>query len=471
MQITQPGPSQIAVKKGSATVKQTESALSRFKIFAYSLVFLFIASLGVAVAQEIEENAELLFTYWGSPQEKDAVEGMIDDFMEAYPNITVRGQHIPTNYVEKLTTMLAGGEPPDVAYLPETTALPWAAEGTLLDLTDYFKNDPEASNRLPATYYGYGEDKLVGTNTAAETMLLFYNESLFEAAGVEPPPTNGADAWTWDKFVETAKKLTKDRNGNDATSPDFDPNAIDTYGVSFQNGFGGWLPFVYSNGGRYVNDEGTEFLLNQPEAVEVMQKLQDLIHVHHVTPTPAQSKAFPSADVMMQTGKLAMAVDGHWNVLSLSQLGIDFGLGVLPKFDEPLTMIVGAPTVIFADTEYPNAAFEFYKFHNNPEYVDLFAKGLWMPLQEAYYTDPEKTDEWLNGEQGVYPADSREVLTDYTLNYTPYQPPVYWLKNAGQIDSEVMTPTLELLWSGQLSAQEAMDQAAEKIAPMLDGRW
>ena len=301
--------------------------------------------------------------------------------------------------------------------------------------------------------------------------LLFYNKTLFEEAGVEPPPTNGADAWTWDEFVEVAKKLTKDRNGNDATSPDFDPNAIDTYGVSFQSGFGGWLPFVYSNGGRYVNEEGTEFLLNQPEAVEAMQQLQDLIHVHHVTPTPAQSEAFPSADVMMQTGKLAMAVDGHWNVLSLSQLELDFGLGVLPKFDESLTMIVGAPTVIFANTEYPNAAFEFYKFHNNPEYVDLFAKGLWMPLQEAYYTDPEITDEWLEGEEGVYPPESREVLTDYTLNYTPYQPPVYWLKNAGQIDSEVMTPTLELLWSGKLSAQEAMDQAAEKIAPMLDGRW
>ena len=66
--MTQPGPRQITAEKGSATVKQTKSALSRFKIFACSLVFLLVASLGVAAAQEIEENAELLFTYWGSPQ-------------------------------------------------------------------------------------------------------------------------------------------------------------------------------------------------------------------------------------------------------------------------------------------------------------------------------------------------------------------------------------------------------------------
>ena len=154
-------------------MKHPKSTLARFKAFVYAATLLLLVSLGSAVAQEIEEGAELLFTYWGSPQEKDAVEGMVEDFMEQYPGVTVKTQHIPTNYVEKVTTMLASGEPPDVAYLPETTALPWAVEGTLLDLTDYFRDDPEASTRLPATYYGYGEDKLVGTNTAAETMLLF----------------------------------------------------------------------------------------------------------------------------------------------------------------------------------------------------------------------------------------------------------------------------------------------------------
>ena len=153
----------------------------------------------------------------------------------------------------------------------------------------------------------------------------------------------------------------------------------------------------------------------------------------------------------MQTGKVAMTMDGQWKVLDFSQLGMDWGMGVLPKFKEPVTVMLGAPTVIFAATKYPDAAFEFYKFHNNPEYVDLFKKGLWMPLQEAYYEDPEKTAEWLDGQEGVYPPEARDVLIDYTLNHTPKQPPTYWLKNYGQLESDVLNPAFEQLWNGSLS--------------------
>ncbi len=453
-------------------MRYIKSIGSNTKIMLCFMAFIGLCGLGTVKSQAIEENAELLFTFWGSPQEKAAVESMTADFMEEYPGITVRAQHIPnTTYVEKISTMLASGDPPDVAYLGEGQAFPWAEEGTLLDLSNYFQEDPEASNRLEATYYNYGEGKTLGTNTAAETMVMYYNKALFEEAGVETPPSKATDALTWDAFVELAKKLTKDRNGNDATSPDFDPDNIQTYGVSFGQWWGGYLPFVLSNGGSFANEAGTELLLNQPEAVEALQALQDLIYVHHVAPTPTQAEAFPSADVMMQTGKVAMTIDGHWQVLNFSQLGIDWGLAVLPKHKEPVTILLGAPTVIFASTEFPNAAFEFYKFHNNPEYVDLFEKGLWMPLQESYYTDPEQTAAWLEGEEGVYPPEAQDVLIDYTLNYTPVQPPTYWLKNFGQIESEALNPAFEQLWNGSLDAQAAMDQAVELAAPLLAGRW
>ena len=434
--------------------------------------FLFALSLLGAASAATAQEAELLFTFWGSPQEKAAVEQMVADFEAQHPEIQVQAQHIPnTAYVEKISTMLASGSPPDVAYLGEGQAFPWAAEGTLLDLSSYFQEDTEASSRLEATYYNYGDGKTLGTNTAAETMVLYYNKALFEEAGVEPPPTKAADALTWDAFVDLAKQLTKDRNGNDATSAEFDPNNIETYGVSFPTWWGGYLPFVLSNGGTFASEDGTQLTLNQPEAVEAMQAMQDLIYVHHVAPTPTQAEAFPSADVMMQTGKVAMTIDGHWKILDFSQLGMDWGLGVLPKHDEPVTIVLGAPTVIFAGTEYPDAAFEFYKFHNNPQYVDLFRKGLWMPLQESYYTDPERIAEWLDAEEGVYPPEARDVLVDYTLNYTPSQPPTYWLKNYAQIESEALNPALERLWNGQLDAQAAMDQAVEAAAPLMQGRW
>ena len=227
----------------------------------------------------------------------------------------------------------------------------------------------------------------------------------------------------------------------------------------------------YSNGGQLASDDGTELLLNQPAAVEALQAIQDLIYVHHVAPTPAQSEALPSASVMMQSGKVAMAVNGHWAVLDYSQLEFDWGMGVLPYHQDPATILLGSPTVIYADTEHPDEAFTFYKFHNDPAQVDLYAKGLWMPLQLEYYTNPAKTAEWLDAIPGVYPPEARGVLVDYTLNHTPRQPPAYWLKNANQIFSEAINPAISKLWTGTVTAQEAMDQAVRDAAPLMQGRW
>ena len=418
-------------------------------------------------------QAELLFTFWGSPLEKQAIEDMVAAFNASHPDIHVTAQHIPNNaYEEKMSTMLAGGTPPDVAYLGDSTALSYAEQGALLDLSDYFASDPEASSRLPTTYYRYDGDKTLGTNTAAEAMILYYNKKLFDDAGVAYPPSKAENAWSWDQFVEAAQKLTKDRSGNDATSPDFDPDKIRTYGVALATWWAGYVPLIYSNGGRFANEDGTELLLNSPEAVEVLQQMQDLIYKYHVAPTPAQSEAMPATDVMMQSGQVAMDMNGHWKVLDYSNIkGLDWGMGVFPKFKDPVTILLGSPTVIFASTKYPDAAFEFYKFHNDPTQVDLYKQGLWMPLQEEYYTDPAMTAQWLDGIEGVYPPEARDVLVDYTLNDTPLQPPAYWLKNLTQINQVAVDPAMDLLWTGKMTAQEAMDQAVANAKPLMQGRW
>ena len=107
-----------------------------------------IFSLGVAVAsatmsapgamaaEASGEPIHLRFTFWGSAFEKKDITAAIDAFNATHPGIIVEGQHIPNaGYVEKITTQLAAGDPPDIAYLDETQAFPWSAEGKLLDLT------------------------------------------------------------------------------------------------------------------------------------------------------------------------------------------------------------------------------------------------------------------------------------------------------------------------------------------------
>ncbi len=430
-----------------------------------------LAGLGLLTTTSLaQEQVDLTFTYWGSAFEKKDIETAIQAFNDSHPNIRVQGQHIPggANYVEKLTTLVAAGTPPDVAYLGEGQAFNWLEDGTLLDLTPYFDGSEE--EYVKSIVYRVG-DKLMGTGLATGAFLTYYNKDIFDAAGVAYPPAEAENAWTWDELVENAKLLTKDSSGRNAADPDFDPDNIAVYGISYPRWWAGYLPLIWSNGGNWVNEEGTELLLNQPEAVEVLQKLSDLIHVHHVAPTPTAGANLPTADILLQSGKVAIAVDGHWKITDFANLRFNWGLGVLPKFDEPQTLILSVPKVIFAATEHPEEAFEFYKFIADPEQVGLFASGLWAPLERAYFTDEDKIASWLDAQPGVYPAEARTAIVDYELNYSPDQPPAYWLRNFGQINSEAVEPALQQLWEGKITAQEAADQAVEAAKPLLAGRY
>src|SRR5829696_9102077 len=81
------------------------------------------------------QEVELVFTYWGSPQEQEAVAQMCESFNGEHPNITVRPQYVPNEgYTEKMTTMLAGGTPPYIAYMDAEQAFDWALQGKTLDL-------------------------------------------------------------------------------------------------------------------------------------------------------------------------------------------------------------------------------------------------------------------------------------------------------------------------------------------------
>ncbi len=124
--------------------------------------------------------------------------------------------------------------------------------------------------------------------------------------------------------------------------------------------------------------------------------------------------------------------------------------------------------MIFADTKNKDAAIRFYKFHNNPEVVDLFARGLWMPLQKTYYTEPEKMKFWLDNP--AHPATMRSAFTDYIVSYsTPL--PSYYLRNYAQVLDQAVRPAIDRIWNNEASAADALAEAVQAAEPLMAGRW
>jgi multiple sugar transport system substrate-binding protein len=331
-------------------------------------------------------------------------------------------------------------------------------------------SDPELSSRIAQTYYYFAPGKTLGTSTSNQIMVMFYNKAIFDKAGLSHPPAFAGNAWNWDEFVATAKRATTDVNGRHPDDPEFDPERIDVYGVSIDTSWwGNYYPFIYSNGGEIVNDAGTRLLVDSPEAIEAIQRVADLMWEHHVAPTPAQAKRLPSADVLMQTGKLAMVVNGQWKLLDYSSMqGLRLGIAVLPKMKQAYTLILGSPTVIFAGTKHLDAAVKLYKFHNDPNSVDLFARGLWMPLQQAYYTEPDKIASWLDNP--AHPAESMDALVNYTV-CCAVRTPHFYVKNFGLIGDTAIQPAVDRVFRNEATAAEAMRQAVRDAAPLMAGRW
>lgn len=417
-----------------------------------------------------DDVVELRFMYWADTIGDKTIQKMVDKFNEENPGIRVITENVPDEYETRLVTLMGAGNLPDIGFVPEGLVLDWGIDGHLLELSEYEDEFPELAEQIPGTYLYFDEGKHVGNHTALEPINIYYDKDIFDEHGVDYPPTNSADAWTWDEFLETAQKLTIDRNGNNALSPDFDPKNIEMYGINNTTYWAYWYPFVRNNGGDIADEEGLTYTLNSPESVDALQKLQDLIHKYHVAPTPTQQADMPESSEGLGTNRFAMVFDGYWSLNGYIDENIDvnLGVGVLPAMKEGAkTVSSSGATSIFATTEHPEEAIKFLLYHNNPEQSNMAADGVWMPIQEEYLTDEDKIDTWVNDE--VHPPETKEAIIDYTLEGI-YQNPGITLKNHKKMTKE-MNGFMDQLWLGEGTAQELMDELEQYITPLLDGRY
>lgn len=416
-----------------------------------------------AIASDEGEPVELTFSYWGSPVEKATIEASLKAFEEAHPGITVTPMHIPQDYDTKITTMMAANELPDLGYMSSLAFL-WAEEGKLVNVFEKLENDPDISKDdfLENVWYTWAPGKSMGPMPASEPFALFYNEDLLKEADVELPPDKAEDAWTWEEFLEVCKKLTIDVNGNTADSPDFDAENIRQYGVSFPNDSTEvFATMVHSNGGAYFDEDGN-YCLNEPKAVEAIQKMADLINVHHVAPSPVVTKSLPSPAIALQTGKTAMTIGGQWNCLDLGNTeGLNFNIGVLPKMETSLTMIQGGVICMFEGSEHPEEAWELWKWLYNPESVlDLHASGLWAPVLKEWYTNPDLLAKWAM-DNPAHPSGYMGSFVDQSLENS-FRGGCLYVKNYSKVNTLVIS-ALDEVWLGNKTAQEALDTVDEQI--------
>ncbi|MFI6831877.1 ABC transporter substrate-binding protein [Kribbella sp. NPDC050241] len=417
-------------------------------------------------------TANLQFMYWGSANEKAAIEQMMQAFQKSHSGVKVQPVHVPGDYETKVNTLVASGNLPDVAYMAAPTAYRLAEQGKIANIYPYIEKYAQLSGRKAQNFFWYGDKKVAGTPAASEISLLWYNKDLIPDASMTPPAT-ADQAWSWDKLLEAATALTLDQNGKKPSDSGFKPDSIRQFGISAPlTTQWTWYPLIRSNGGDVADETGTKYMLNSPECVKVFQDLQDLVYKHRVAPSPAQLGGgdggnAPTTTVQLQTKRVAMAIDGQWTLLDMGESNLKYGIGVLPSYQEPITQEAGSCRVMSATTKHPEQAMELYAYSVDGSNSDLFKKGLWMPVETKYYSDDASIESWTKND--VHPPEYRTAAVDYRLNHS-VRDFTQVLKNVPAIQ-EVLTPAIEQIATGKASAKAVLDGLEAKIQPLLQGRY
>ncbi len=179
----------------------------------------------------------------GQPQQLQAESEFVNTFnasqKDVYIALEIYNNNVAANI---LKTQIAAGNAPDIIG-------PVGVEGLnlfrdqLLDLAPLITStgysvagvDPKL-----VEFFKLGENNAtVGVPFATYPSFLYFNKDLFDEAKLPYPPTKVGDLyqgkpWDMDAVRELGMKLTVDKNGNDATSADFDPLNVVQWGFDMQ---------------------------------------------------------------------------------------------------------------------------------------------------------------------------------------------------------------------------------------------
>ena len=292
------------------------------------------------------EPVTLQMSVWGSETDQQIYQTRLDQFHAENPDIQVELVYIPSDYDQKVQTMIAGGTSPDILQLSEAVHA-FSSKGQIISLNELAESHGvDVAARFGPTLPGVysANDTLYALPDRGGAMVVYYNKDAFDTAGVAYP----TEDWTWDDMLDAAQKLTI-RDGD----------TVEQYGYAAGGWWPWWMSFIYQNGGEILDANGQPNV-NTPEVIEALQFYNDLVYKYGVAPSPEEyaDLGTNSPDPLFAQGKVAFQTTGMWNIASLKDAP-DLNWDIAPMWHnkKPGTAMFGSGLAISADCPDYEACF------------------------------------------------------------------------------------------------------------------
>jgi len=411
--------------------------MRKFRLLTF--VLLAVLVFGVVGASQARQQVEITLQGWSSSQlENEALQGQVDAFMAANPDIKVN-INLVGDYETTMQAAFASGEYANVFYVDSSKLPDWAeagvlasGEGKIENLDDHYPSLLEAFT-YKGTLYCPPKDFSI--------MALQYNKDMFDAAGVDYPTPD----WTWDDLRAAAEKLT----GTNAEGQQ-------VLGLVTPWDFERWLPFLYQAGGAVLNDDWSEVTLDSDQAREALDFYVGMVNDGIAGPPPSVDAGW-GGEAFGQ-GRVAMAMEGNWVIQYLLDQfpELNWGVTELPQHTGggKATMVFTVCYAVGATNNHPDESWKLVNFLTGPEGSKLVAEqgfGVIPPARSAAET-------WLNA---IGPEIGAPFLAgaDYAHKW---QFPVGF----GEV-KDTFNADLQLAFGGQMAADDVITDTAAVAEEVL----
>ena len=398
-------------------------------------------------------TGKVTIMFWDGPPLIDLRRKAMDGYKAKFPNVEYQFTSVPggydSGYADKLTTMIAGGNAPDVFIIPDSDLPHYLTKNLARDLTPFVTADKYDLNQFPKAAIDNFRYKggMYGLPDNITTFGVFYDIDAVQAAGGNSPSSSLDDkSWNFDAALNAAQKLTKTQGGRTTS-----------FGYSYLTALNGWIPWVWANGGEFTNSDVTELLLNQDPAIEALQFLVDLRFKYKVAPSPADVAGSTSAD-LFKTGRIGLLEDGAWSIAnyrSIKTFKWDAGLRPAGKAGYA-DYLFAYPLIVFQGTKSPDAAWQALKYFEDDAMPEIVKAG---GLQGAKPSDMQKY--FL---QKDLPPAHAQLFIDLVEKVAR---PLPLMLDYREIEHDITTE-INLLFTGQKTdVRQTIADVKAKIDPML----
>jgi multiple sugar transport system substrate-binding protein len=312
------------------------------------LILALIISMVPALAQD--EPVTITISTWAGVEEAAELQEILDEINAESERFQIVHSPIPADYYTQIQTQIAGGVGADMYWIDQNH-MALAADGVFMGLTDCLADAaPGTAGDLSDYYPGIlavneHEGEVYGLPWIAQPVVTYFNRGMFDEAGLDYPTPD----WDWNDFVELARALTLDVNGD---------GEIDQWG--FINN--GWPPpfiFIWQAGGELISEDFTEAPIDSPEFLEGFEFWLSTIYNPEMSPS-AETISEQGFGEMFKAGRIALFMGGAADDLD-REPGLDVGVVPVPRHPETgsqTTFAWNASTAVSANTQHPELACE-----------------------------------------------------------------------------------------------------------------